>query len=106
MNRIEFYDNIYKRIKDFSDEYVKDETPRTLKFTLDTFKEYSLNVCNEMVEKSQAVYKPYETIVEVSAQFVKPQVFIVWVTVGVYLLKIRIRMDFKEKRADVERIKL
>ena len=106
MTTIEFYDKIYKKISDYSDEYVKDETPRTLGFTRESFRTYAKTACEEVVAESQVNHKAYETLVEISTELVEPQVFSIWLTIGVYALRIRIKLNFKEKTATLTRINI
>lgn len=104
MTTKEFYDNIYKKINDYADAYVIDETPRTLGYTRKAFLDYAKQACAEVVEESQVNHKPYETIVEISIGVVEPQVFVAWLTIGVYALRIKIRLNFKDKKAELTRV--
>lgn len=109
MTNTEFYDKIYNGMYEFAQEYVKDETPRTVKYTRVAFHDRAKEICADVVKESQVRHKPSRTTVDVYIKSLAPKLPRVWIVklnIGTGNLVINFRMDFEHKECTASRTKL
>ena len=100
MTNVEFYDKIFNEMCTFAQEYIADDTPRTIKETRLDFTTRAKEVCEDVVKESQVRHKPSRTVVLVTVKSLAPQnprTWMIKMDIGTGNLIIKFKMDFKEK---------